>query len=176
MPEQDTPPPRPYVVLSLPHFSRKQLIIGAAGAVCSIALALGGIYYVRMYTTAVGIPEDLISRTHFPLYYPKHPPAGFHIDSGSFNSSTNVVTYAYRYNGNHPLLISIQPLTSGIDTSAFRPTDKFSTYIGEAYLVDLDDRSTAGIVTDKVFVLINAPDKLDMDTLHQFVDSFRPAR
>jgi hypothetical protein len=174
-PPHPTPAPRP-IVLQLPHLSRRALSLTGAGLLCAGVLAAGAIWYLRENTAAVGIPHSLTREVNFPLYLPHHPPTGFKLKDNSFDATAQVFTYSYMYQDTKTIAVSIQPISDDISTTSFHPTKSFTTAIGKAYLVNLDIRTTAAIITDKSFILINAPDPIPMAAMEDFVNSFRPSR
>jgi hypothetical protein len=118
-------------------------------------------------------PKDIRQSVSFPLYYPQKLPPTFRLNQSSFSSTPQVVTYSFTYEGSKQLVVSIQPTAGGVDPNTFNPNDKFTTSIGTAYLVDMDDRTTAAVMGDKSWLLINAPQKISVDTLKQFINALR---
>ena len=81
--------------------------------------------------------------------------------------------FSFTYDGSKNLAVTEQAMPSNFDAGSFNPTSKFTTTIGTAYEVDLDTRTTAAIVTDRTLLLINAPDKISVDTLNQFINALK---
>ena len=137
-------------------------------------LVIGGVlgFFWWAHKAFSPFPPEIVSRATFPLYFPEQTPVGLMLDTHSFSSTSQVVTYNYIYEGSKRLIVSIQPL-KGVDTDQFNATNKFTTHIGTAYVVDLDSRTTAAVVGQKSLVLINAPQKIAVDTMNQFINNLR---
>jgi hypothetical protein len=125
------------------------------------------------------IPAELVrvqSVVSFPLYYASSLPPGMKLDTKSVTATSGVVLFSYTYDTNKRLSVSIQAKAKDFDTSSFKPTSDFTTHIGRAYVVDLEDRSAAAVVSDKSWVLLNAPEKISADILRQFIDALTPVK
>lgn len=149
-----------------------------AGGILLTALLSGTGIAIATYTKLhqSPIPKEIRSAVSFPLYYPKKLLPGMTLNKDSFSATSEVVTFNFNYDsGKKKLIVSEQPL-SGIDPDTFNPTKKFTTGIGTAYLVDLEDRTTAAVIADKSWLLINAPQKMGVDDMEQFINSLRPAK
>ncbi|HEV7453796.1 MAG TPA: hypothetical protein VGO07_00895, partial [Candidatus Saccharimonadales bacterium] len=84
--------------------------------------------------------------------------------------------YSYLYDHGKRATISVQPHSANFSTDQFKPTLDFTSHIGRAYVVDLEDRSSAAIVGEKSWVLINAPNKMAADVLQNLINSLEPVR
>lgn len=139
-----------------------------------VMAALAFVYiHFRAANHRSAIPEHIINTVSFPVYAPDRELPGFILDEASTSATSQVVTYNYTYDDTKKLIISIQPMSSDIDPNQFRPTKEFTTTIGKAYIVDLDSRTTAAVVTDESFILINAPSGIAVDAMEQFINSLR---
>jgi hypothetical protein len=111
----------------------------------------------------------------FTLYYPDPPPAGFSCNPGSVSAGSHAVLFTCQYdNGKKSASISTQARSPQVTTDQFRPTSEFTTRIGRAYMVDLEDRTTAAIFGKNSWVLINAPETMSAEDMHGLIDSLRP--
>lgn len=167
-----------YVYSEALNLSHRRRALAYLLLVISSVFVLSAIGIIALHLRAPApsfFPARIKQSVDFPLYYPQDPPAGLTLDKTSFSSTDQVVLYDYIYSGSKRLIVSIQPRTNGVDPSSFNPTKQFTTSIGEAYLVSLDTRTTAAIMGDKSWVLINAPDVIDTDTLTAFINSLKPA-
>jgi hypothetical protein len=123
------------------------------------------------------IPAEILQAQDaatYPLYYPEELPKGFSLDTSSVSVGANAALYSYIYDKNKRLSIGVQERDSSFSTDQFRPTSEFTTHIGRAYVVDLEERTTAAVIGEKSWVLINAPDKIALTELQAFIDSLRP--
>jgi hypothetical protein len=109
----------------------------------------------------------------FPIYYPSDPPFGFSLIEASLSHTSQVVMYSYSYDKTKKINVSVQPRDSRLDTSQFKPTSEFTTYIGRAYVVDLEERTSAAVMGETSWALVNAPDKIAVSRLQDFIDSLR---
>ncbi|MET0779381.1 MAG: hypothetical protein ABWY71_00955 [Candidatus Saccharimonadales bacterium] len=154
--------------------TRHRLLL--SGSVLLVVVAIG----VGLFMRPSGPPSEFVKlqkTVSFPIYYSKKLPTGLSLDKKSLSSATNVVIYSFTYEkGAKRLSLSVQPLDASLDTTTFRPTSEFSTHIGRAYIVDLDDRTSAAVVGDKSWVLISAPNKIADDTLKDLINSLEPVQ
>src|SRR5688572_26511517 len=169
----DTPPIRQQPAPQRKRFPRLKYVMILAGVI-GVLLAGAIIFF---FTHTPGPPAaftQLQRAVNFPVYYPTRPPAGLSLDSASFSNTSRVALYSYTYDGDKRIHFSIQPRTPALDPAQFRPTSEVTTHIGRAYIVDLEDRITAAVVGEKSWLLINAPDKIPLDTFRELIDSLRP--
>ena len=107
------------------------------------------------------IPPRLLAAqkaVDFPLYYPNKLPAGYKLEESSITYTKHVAVYSFTYEHGKHIAFSVQPKAAGFSTDSFNPTSEFTSYIGRAYLVDLDDRSSAAVDSDTSWLLINDPE------------------
>jgi hypothetical protein len=154
----------------------KPLAWAAISLLLVASLSGGGYYFYHQHRSQSFYPASVTKATGFPLFYPNHPPASLQLAPTSFSATNEVVTYYYTYSGNKKLIVSVMPLTPGVDISNFNPTKKFTTGIGQAYLVDINTRTTGAIIADKSWILINAPDKISAQDMEAFINSFQPVK
>jgi hypothetical protein len=159
------------ISIKISGLSRKHMLIGLAGLVVAVGLAVAAIGYIRQYTVLAGLPREAYQGLNFPVYFPKHPPAGFKFDAGSVSTKPQVLAYKYDYQGEKPVYVSIQPLDPQLDANSFKPTRTISPSIGKGYLVDYDTRTTVAIMTDKALVVINSPAGVPSLLIEQFAVS-----
>lgn len=149
------------------------------GIGATLLILILGVLVTLFIKSAGNIPAELSraqKSTSFPLLYPATVPTGFSFEKGSVSTTSNVVLYRYLYDGGKKqLMFSVQP-KDGLDTSNFKPTSEFTTNVGRAYIVDLDDRTSAAIVGDESWLLINAPEKIAVDTLRQIINQLAPIK
>lgn len=122
------------------------------------------------------IPKNIRQSVSFPLYYPKTLPPTFKLNKGSFASSGQVVTYSFSFTGSdaksYNLAVTIEPAVPNLTSTAnFNPSDQFITNIGSVYLVELETRTSAAIVTSKSTVFLNTTGGISQDNLKQFINS-----
>ncbi len=156
--------------------TRRQLITILAGILLSMTLAVAAIFYIREYTTLAGLPKTAYENLTFPVFFPRHPPIGFTLDRASISSTSQVLTYAYNYQGSNPVSVSIQPLDPKLDISSFNATREIATPIGRGYLVEYDTRVTVAIVTNKSLILLNSQDHIPSSAVEQLADSLASAK
>jgi hypothetical protein len=159
--------------------SRRRLRGALLGLVMVAALSAAGVVALRASDGAAKIPPEIRlaqNAVTFPLYLPEELPKGFSLDAGSVSVGAQVVLYGYRYDKHKRVSISVQKRDDSFTTDQFRPTSEFTTHIGRVYLVDLEDRTTAAVVGKESWALINAPDRMAVDTMREFINSLRPVR
>jgi len=109
----------------------------------------------------------------FPLYYARSGSTQtFQFEPDSISATNQVVLYSYRYDQGKTLAVSVQPI-GNLNVDQFNPTSDFTTTVGHAYIVDIASRTTAAVVGSKSWALINAPDKISVSELTQFINSLR---
>jgi hypothetical protein len=96
-----------------------------------------------------------------------------HIDEKSFSATDQVATYQVTYDNSKTLYVSIQARDASIDPENYPGDESFSSSIGKAIIIDRPDRTTAAIFAEKSWLLINAPQKIDSEQLHYFINSLR---
>jgi hypothetical protein len=151
-------------------FRKSNLVVGSV--ILALLLAAGTLFVINRQQTSP-IPEAFASKVSFPLYFPEELPAGLWLDESSFAANSDALVYSFSNSDEKRLVVTIQAKPKAFDVSAFRPTKEFATYIGRAYLVDLESRTTGAIVNDESLIFVNAPDGLPMDQLEKFVNSLR---
>ena len=142
-----------------------------------ILILCGAAAFLVLQTRTPSIPPKLRAaqkNIEFPLYYPNKLPSGFTLDTSSISTTKDVALYSFTYDKNKRVSFSIQAKAKNFTTDDFNPTDDFTSYIGRAYLVDLEDRSSAAVVGDTSWVLINAPDKIPSGQMRELIDALRP--
>ena len=108
----------------------------------------------------------------FPLFYAKTNSPSFQFVPASVSATSQAVLYSYQYDHDKTLAVSVQPI-GNLNVDQFNPTSDFATTVGHAYIVDIDSRTTAAVVGSKSWALINAPDKISVSELTQFINSLR---
>jgi hypothetical protein len=140
-------------------------------------LLFGIVFFIRTHSNEPNpIPEQILKQTTYPLYYPSKAPASWHVDPASFNASDTVVIYTMQ-DGQAKFVISVQPLPSGFDFSAFKKkfgdTDEFNTDVGTVLIGDLGNELIASIRTnDSSWILINTKDYTAKAKLADFTRYF----
>lgn len=157
---------------------RKLLIFGSISVVLGVVVGGVIILFLRLHDGGQGavIPRTYADAVNFPLYQPAGLPNSFSMDKNSFSANQNVLSYTYKYQKDKQIVVNIQALPPGFDSSAFNPTKQFSTNIGTAYLADTGTRVTAAVVNSKSLILVNAPSGINADIMEQFIDSLQPAK
>lgn len=156
-------------------FVRRKIL--AAVVSFAVILSIVALFVVR--GPATHIPAEIAraqKAVHFTLYYPEQLPDGFSLDRTSVSVGGNVVIYSCIYEKTKRVSISIQPRYSSFSTDQFKATSEFTTHIGRAFMVDLEDRTTAAVVGPASWVLINAPNTMAVDDMRTLIDGLRSAR
>lgn len=154
-----------------PSFLLKIIGIG----IVLMAVVAGLLWWsVQRAQSPQGFMADLQTKVEFPLFYPSQLSGTMKLDRTKFGFTKEVVTTTYTYEGNKHLVVSMQARAKSFDASTFQPTSEFTASIGRAYLADLPTRTTAAVVGEKSWVLINAPDKIAIDQLTAFINALLP--
>ncbi len=143
---------------------------------------MGGLAVFLVHPQAPGVPEQLSTAQQtigFPLYYPEHLPKGTTYQVDSVKTSAQLVVYTLKTDHNVALHISIEPKPKNVIFSDFytrvlqNRTDLFSSQ-GKATLGTAGGQAVGSLVTDKVWVIINAPSTTDGSVMTQVVASLVP--
>jgi len=156
---------------------RSKLWLLLGGALALIGVACLAITFLLLRADGSKAPDEFKkaqSAVSFPVYYPQDPPNSLRFNETSLSYTKDVVLYTYTYDGNKIVSISVQAKAGGFSDSDFNPTTEFTSHMGRAYIADLDHRTSAAVVGDKSWVLINAPNGIADSTLRDFIDSLRP--
>jgi hypothetical protein len=156
--------------------SRRRRLMLASGALAAAVILVAVAFFLIFGHTspARSALSQAQQKVTFPLYYPESTPEGFTFDKDSVSATDQVVLYSYSYDGDKRLLVTVQ--SGKFDSGQFKATSDFTTTMGHAYIVDLDDRTTAAIVGEQSWVIINAPNKIAVDKLTAFINSLRLVR
>lgn len=158
-----------------PHNSQQLVLRIIAGGIVVLAAVVGVLWWLAQDAQSVrGTLQSIHSRVGFRLYYPAQLASGFRFNRETVSVTSEVVSYVITYDGKKTLIVSTQPKSAGFDESKFNPTSDFTTTIGHAYIADLPDRTTAAVVGEQSWVLINAPEKIAVDQLTTFINSLHP--
>jgi hypothetical protein len=122
------------------------------------------------------LPKILVSSLSFPVYFPKPLPNNLNFSANSASVQANVLTFSLKDNHDKKVLVTQQARPNDFDFSRLSGNDEFTTPEGKAYIVDNDLRTTGSLVTDKTWVILNAPGKIDTDTLRQLIKNLTPIR
>lgn len=163
--------------LSRPIASRR-LVILFAMVVGLVAIISAGVIYQRNRQIN-RLPETIVSQATFPLYSPAKLPPGFKLNTNSFSATSQVVTFSITYEDNKKLIVSQQPTPSEFDFEKFYMNSLFGakevlTPLGKAVIGQIKDATFASVVTDRTWIIINAPAGLPADQMEQVVKSFTP--
>ena len=151
-------------------FLLKIIVIG----IVLMAFVAGLLWWsVQRAESPQGFMADLQTKVAFPLFYPSQLPNGMKLDRTQFGYTKDVVTTSYTYDNNKRLVISMQPKGTKFDPSTFEPTSEFTTSLGRAYVADLPIRTTAAVVGEHSWALINAPERIAVDQLTTFINGLR---
>ncbi|HUC89454.1 MAG TPA: hypothetical protein VMR45_01505 [Patescibacteria group bacterium] len=156
--------------------SRKRRLIILIAVLCCIILPASGValYFVhKNYEDNRGIPKALASKVDFSLYYPHKLPDGMTVDRNSFSATPDVFMYTVNYIGHKKMVVSIMPLSSKPDVETFNPTRTLDLDIGKAYIATFDPRTTAAIITNKSWLLVNAENGIDDGTMNDLLKSLQ---
>lgn len=148
------------------------LLVGLAITAVALGIAAAGVIYTHQRTQA-SMPLSVSRQFDFPVFFPKPIPKDFKFSPNSFsaNPDRSVLTYALTYR-DKPIAITVQRLTNDIPIDNFNPTEKFMSPIGMAYIADIESfRTTAAVVTDKSFILINAPGQIPLSAMKDIINS-----
>lgn len=139
-----------------------------------MALVAGLLWWsVQRAQSPQGFMADLQTKVEFPLFYPTQLPNGMKLDRSRYGTTKDVVTTTYTYDDNKYIVVSMQAKAKNFDASTFQPTSEFTTSLGRAYVADLPTRTTAAVVGEKSWALINAPERMAVDQLTSFINGLR---
>ncbi len=122
------------------------------------------------------MPVAIRQAVSFPVYFPTPLPAGLRLVDGSFAASHGIVSYTLTTVNGKQLAVTIQANPSDGSQDQLSGSQEFRTLEGKAYVVDFDDRTTGSLVTDKAWVIVNSPEPIGADLMHQVLSDLAPAK
>jgi hypothetical protein len=143
--------------------SKKVLIFVAAAVILIAGISAVLLVHSKSSAQSSGIPNDILTAANFPLYIPEELPKGYALDSNSYSSTREVVSYTITYNKDSKLLVSLQPIPANFDFDTFyeksmKDASSVSTSVGNAKIGRMNGIETISLLTKKTWVLITAPD------------------
>lgn len=159
------------------RFNRNKRIVIAILVIAIMSVAAA----VVIPRKAAPIPSEIVRRVTFPLYYPAALPKGYELARDSFSSTSQVVTYYVRYEGTKKLIFSLQPKPADFDFEGFYLKQLFGakeilTPIGKATIGTMGETTIASVVSDRTWILIQAPDGIQTAELEAIAKSLTEAQ
>lgn len=151
--------------------SKKGLFL--LGGVIAVLLLVAGALLLAILKESRPIPKEFSDKVSFPLYYPEEIPEDLELDKTSFSANSEALVYSFKDQDSKRLVVTIQARPEDFSVNDFNPTKDFATHIGRAYVVDLDNRTTAAIVNDESLVFVNAPEGVVLANLESLINSLR---
>lgn len=146
------------IVTSQPKKSKKILVI------ISLLLILGaaGLTWVLMNKNSDDpTPPAVKSSVSLPIYYPTKLPNGFVVESNSYQSNGEVLTYNAVAADGTKIIFSIQPRPATFDFQTFYQkglvgTEQFTTPAGQAAIGRAQNKLLGNLVTDASWVIVSS--------------------
>jgi hypothetical protein len=156
---------------------RKQRVLGLLLAAGLLAVVGGTVWWVQHNHRQV-LPAGLHQAANYPLYSPGWLPSGARLDPASADATSQVVTFAFTYDGAKKLIFTEQLKPSGFDFDTFyndQLTEKqtFSTNLGQATVGLFENSPFASVITDRTWIIMRAPMNMDSE---QFIHVVRNLR
>jgi hypothetical protein len=137
-----------------------------------VLLAVGGILVLTNKSDPV--PQNIRSQVHFPILYPKTLPAGYGIDSKTMNVAAGVLVFSIRAIQNTTLSVSEQARPANFDFTQLTGDVQFQTTYGNAIVKVNGEKTTASLVTDKTWLLLNSTGPVATKDIEALLNSFQP--
>jgi|GEM_PF-1443780 len=105
----DSPQPR--------HLSKPRwyALVGGVG----VAVGLVGILILRLVFPPATIPKDYVQKALYPLYAPTHWPAGFVVDTASYQMRDGALIFTARNDDGHTINVAEQAKPTDFDFASF---------------------------------------------------------
>lgn len=116
---------------------------------------------------AESVKDSLNNLADFPVYYfaDDKLPAGLEYVSGSAQYEQGILFYSLT-DGNNTIVVSQQQVPEDLAGSIPQGDEKIETSYGNGGISLLPDRTTVNIISDdSIFILVNAPATVDIDTV-----------
>ena len=149
--------------------------IAICAVVVVVALPLAWFFMQRANTTTSRYDAPIDTATEkqigFTLYYPRNFPQDFSYKPGSLNVQSTAVVFTLEAPNGDQLQVTEQPRPPL--TEELTKTKQFDTPVGKAYISELDNRTTGIINTQNTLIIVNAPGKINTDTLQHVLSAFK---
>lgn len=151
------------------------------GVGLGLALLCGGYVAYRLTNKTPWPPQELTAiktRIDYPIYYPAELPKGFSYQEKSMKPSEIATIYSLRYEKDKKLFISNQPKPKEVIFKDFydrllKNKADITSNQGKAVTGSVADQSVGSLVTDKTWVIINAPNGISNKDLTDIVSSLK---
>lgn len=161
--------------------NKKLLIMGFS--VLSVVLVIGVAHSTKYRNgsdiiTVKKVVSEQKSNSSLPFLYPKNTTKELRFDRQSLRTSDQLVTYTLQYKDTK-LTINIQPKPTGVIFDDFydrilkNKAEVFNPQ-GKAVIGIANDKTIGSLVTDKEWVLVNAPLDIDPTVMNKLVGSLQP--
>lgn len=158
------------------HRVRKKRYFIGVGIILALIAAGMTWYFVRPPSSP--IPKNISETVIFPLFYPTKLPTGYVINKTSFHSDNQVVLYSLTKSGAPNIVITVQSKPNGFDFSDFkdkqlRSSKSIANDAGDTVVGLYADRIVGSLLSDKSWVLVNAPSKVSAKDIETVMKSLR---
>ena len=141
-----------------------------------VIATLASVYFIK-FSSEPPIPQEVVSATIFPIYYPAEMPDGFAIDQQSFESSQSVVLYQIKQKDTGKKInVSLQPTLPDFEYDEFYKRDvvgrrEVVTSSGPAILGTFGGAPFASLTTDTTWVILKADKGIKIEALETITKS-----
>lgn len=151
---------------------------GAIIGIVALLLCFSVLFVLWRSQTSNPIPIAVQESVTYPLYYPTELPPGYQIDQFSFQANNQVVLYSLTKQGSPSIAVSIQARPNGFDFDDFnnkqlRGSKAIANDAGDGLVGLYADRILGSLLTDKSWVLVNAPSKVPAKDIEMVMESLR---
>ena len=156
---------------------RRKWIIGGL-CVVAMLVASGAWYLTRSDNTATVFRSKTSTVSAFtPYFFQTVPPHNFLLDNESIDYDHGVLVFRMTdQKSQATLAFTQQALPAGFDATSLHGDKEFKTTYGQGYITDGQQRTTGALLTnDKVWILINAPQPIGADAMHDIMSQLAPA-
>jgi hypothetical protein len=145
----------------------------------AIILVLGGsvIFYISTHARNTKTADlktaftKYSSSLAFPVIYPAKLPDKFYVTEDEIKNTNGIITFSIQYYPKKQAAVTVQEIPQDFDTGTLSGNQEFTTPLGKAYIVDTDTRTTGSLVTEKAWVIINAPEKMGTEDLKYILNN-----
>lgn len=154
------------------------LLVIVSGIVTMLLVITGTVIITRKHAVNPVIADFTAAQKTviFPLFVPGSLPNGYSYLNHSISTKSNIVVFVISGPGGQRVAVTEQSKPSGFDFSQLSGTSEFNTPLGNAYVDDLDLRTTGSVVGSQTWLIINTTPAIGESLMSQIINSFQPLK
>lgn len=156
--------------------TKKLMIICILLVVIMFGVSTALLIYIRNRNQN-NFPDEIVKNTRFTLFFPNQFPDGYSLDKTvPIRSENNIVSYSLNGPEKKTVLVSQQMVDNEYDYDNVEGTKNYRNLYGNVKILDFKDQTLAEMVTDKTWVLLNAPEPIGTEEMEKIISSLEPIR